>query len=932
MDMEVNVLPSTSSGSRQACCIHLEDGGGKGADVKQFTGETFKKCQLALSCRRKFNMKYADIQFPYQQDFSLLGYHSSCYRRFTAIKKKYMDTITNNDLNEFLLSHHSIEPEPTEVNLNISKKIKDTRSKTLYLKNRNTGILKKTCIFCNKVFIYKNKKRIGLSACQTKNFEAKIQQYATLLKDEDMLSKIKDVDFVAKEIHYHRLCRTKYTFKVKKQRHIKNKHGDWYTKRNFHKDALKEFKEFMKMNIFENMDAYFLTNLHNIYCQYFFDSSISKNSQSKTTNFSNAHLLRKLKCIYKEKIGITKYKGKLIVHSSRLDPRNAIHICTSKIKTLDTAIENVAFKIRREILCMSKNSLPETITLKDIYAGECSIPPLARKFFTHLVCGSFNRRLEENSAVRIESLAQDAIYSVSNGRLKTSKHMELGIAMKSITGSRKVVNILNRLGHSISYSVAEELETELTYSSFDDKSLIPYGIEKKPQLLTGLAFDNFDRFVETLSGKDTLHDTVGIIYQNKCDTINDSENDIDDVTPSTTETSQKKRRRMFDILDVEIEPYYKKPKLNEVIEIPPTLICENKYKHIRQLDNLWIISLALLDSKIPMWVGWNSLKSTKVLPVQSISYLPPINESPTSAAVVAHTLNVAQNIALQCQQSYICVTYDLAIAKIAMQIQSEERPKYSNVFIQLGAFHVQMSFFKAVGKYIDESGGPYILTESGILAPGSLKGFLTGTHFNRCKRIHPMFAAALQILHFQAYLGTINICASDIITELLEIQEQKSTELNFSDTLKEVLDGYDKYYHETENGVHGMTAKFWITYINFIKLFQQFSRSVRTGDFELYLFCLYKIAALMFSMNHQNYARWIVRFYNNLVNVENTHPGLKESLINGGISIRRTNKYFSGSPIDLTLEQTINADAANKLTGKIKIRIVFWNFFSFFLL
>ena len=36
----------------------------------------------------------------------------------------------------------------------------------------------------------------------------------------------------------------------------------------------------------------------------------------------------------------------------------------------------------------------------------------------------------------------------------------------------------------------------------------------------GLAFHNFGRFVETLSGKDTLHDTVGIAYQistkNRC--------------------------------------------------------------------------------------------------------------------------------------------------------------------------------------------------------------------------------------------------------------------------------------------------------------------------------------------------------------------------------------------------------------------------------
>lgn len=35
--------------------------------------------------------------------------------------------------------------------------------------------------------------------------------------------------------------------------------------------------------------------------------------------------------------------------------------------------------------------------------------------------------------------------------------------MKSITGSRKVSDILNKLGHSINYTTAEELQTELTF-------------------------------------------------------------------------------------------------------------------------------------------------------------------------------------------------------------------------------------------------------------------------------------------------------------------------------------------------------------------------------------------------------------------------------------------------------------------------------------
>lgn len=35
------------------------------------------------------------------------------------------------------------------------------------------------------------------------------------------------------------------------------------------------------------------------------------------------------------------------------------------------------------------------------------------------------------------------------------------LGMKSLTGACKVIEILNRMGHSISYHVAEEIETSL---------------------------------------------------------------------------------------------------------------------------------------------------------------------------------------------------------------------------------------------------------------------------------------------------------------------------------------------------------------------------------------------------------------------------------------------------------------------------------------
>ena len=88
--------------------------------------------------------------------------------------------------------------------------------------------------------------------------------------------------------------------------------------------------------------------------------------------------------------------------------------------------------------------------------------------------------------------------------------------MKSLTGSQRF-EILNRLGHSVSYHVAEELETELTLSTNCKQQVTPHGMQLSSSLSTGLAFDNFDRYIETLGGKDTLHDTVGIAYQDICE-------------------------------------------------------------------------------------------------------------------------------------------------------------------------------------------------------------------------------------------------------------------------------------------------------------------------------------------------------------------------------------------------------------------------------
>jgi hypothetical protein len=59
---------------------------------------------------------------------------------------------------------------------------------------------------------------------------------------------------------------------------------------------------------------------------------------------------------------------------------------------------------------------------------------------------------------------------------------------------------------------------------------------------------------------------------------------------------------------------------------------------------------------------------------------------------------------------------------------------------------------------------PEMLTESGVLAPGSLNGFINCKNFNRCKRLHSMLA--LEMLHFQVFISSYDYSENvkDILT------------------------------------------------------------------------------------------------------------------------------------------------------------------------
>ena len=388
----------------------------------------------------------------------------------------------------------------------------------------------------------------------------------------------------------------------------------------------------------------------------------------------------------------------------------------------------------------------------------------------------------------------------------------------------------------------------------DDDRATPYGMKLDPNLTSGVAWDNYDRFVFTLNGKNTLHDTVGIAYQDIMECTSDTgpidQTEIEGIqeTSTTSIVVQRslglKRRRLYQACGLELEPYRKRPKISDPSFLPNDHACRNlvpQSLHMANLkDILWILSLKLIPNT-PMWIGWNSFfhipenRDKK----QSVWYLPQINLSPTSYTVVAETLKRSLQIANESKRDSLCVTFDLAIAKMAIKIQQEESPTYDRLFINFGAFHMEMAFFHAIGKYIELSGGPEILSASEIISSDSLGGFISGTHFNRCKRIHPLLYAALMFLHMEEFLSVSNpgfdfssTYLSILVNQLISGNDLKQLPSDFGELF---LAYNNDHVDETKLGKHGLTAQYWMQYMTMIKLYHDLSRSVCEGDLDLFI-------------------------------------------------------------------------------------------------
>ena len=208
----------------------------------------------------------------------------------------------------------------------------------------------------------------------------------------------------------------------------------------------------MKDNIIENGNIVSMLKMHEVY-----------GINTEDSRYRNKLKVR-LEKEFKEQISFFQPDRKcheLVFRSDLLEE------VFNSLTDTETCIKNVAAKIRSGIIdhCNRIGSNTWPITLESVMLEYGDPPHLLKLFLSSLLQNSESKKSQFGPNKRIDrlinSFSADLINAISKDKIVTPKHYLVGLGIHNITGQKVPVQVMSRLGHSISYSQVCEIETSL---------------------------------------------------------------------------------------------------------------------------------------------------------------------------------------------------------------------------------------------------------------------------------------------------------------------------------------------------------------------------------------------------------------------------------------------------------------------------------------
>lgn len=442
-----------------------------------FSNDTLKKSKLVLKQRLIHNLKYKDVVLPIPDDLYESGYHRECYKSFTALPKKYYSAsplksknnrkknsssvvdnpsvastsnVQNNSIintdpcipstsgqesnsifpRSEIVSHSSpasttntaepmvipeadVELEAVEPVSSLSDEpslssecVVDSPSHNVSFESDVNRDENNVCIYCDQKTKRHKLKRLPLHACDKNDFLKKLSG-----EEEDLQELIeKAQDVTNSKIYYHNKCQLDYSYKISSKKNTTK--TPWHDVREGHQVVFDELCNFIEENVVKKGRSYFLTYLHRHYTELFKEKV--ENAEKIMGDFAAHNLESKIEGVFKKDIKFMKhYNKKLLV------PKNITAIDEEFIQNLkdQDILDKAALFLRKSVLQAEKKKLPNNITVQDLQNGEVSVPEDLANFCSTLIAGSNYKRKKSVKCIRqVQSLSQDAVYAILNGK------------------------------------------------------------------------------------------------------------------------------------------------------------------------------------------------------------------------------------------------------------------------------------------------------------------------------------------------------------------------------------------------------------------------------------------------------------------------------------------------------------------------------------
>ena len=196
----------------------------------------------------------------------------------------------------------------------------------------------------------------------------------------------------------------------------------------------------------------------------------------------------------------------------------------------------------------------------------------------------------------------------------------------------------------------------------------------------------------------------------------------------------------------------------------------------------------------------------------------------------------------------------------------------------MGGLHIEMVVANCLGDLVQGSGWEKLITEAKVTTSGKAQSLLKGKPVTLSRYNHQVTACALYIAKKKAYH---------------DYREN-------TDSTGELLAEADWELRCEQNHPQ---FKFWNLVLQLELLFFEYVKSLRTGNFALYVETIELLLPWMFVLDHHHYARWLSVHVRDMKNLETNNPDIYQEFCKGKFVVKKTNRSFSLMALDQNHEQ-----------------------------